>query len=136
MSTPTGPAAESEPAAIGPGQGGGTTKQWPGPLYAAAGVGDLVAEQIRKFLAEAPEIAERFQRNAATLPEDLRGIPRELRTLASDLPSYAAGLQSKARDLDSETVKRNVADAQTRAQGVYQTLVERGEHAVNQSASN
>ena len=140
-STPTGPAesgsTETGPAAIGPGQGGGTdSKQWPGPLYAAAGVGDLVAEQIRKLVANAPELSERFQKNAATLPEDLRSLPRELRTLASDLPSYAAGLQSRARDVNGESVKRNVETAQTRAQDVYRTLVERGEQAVNQPSQN
>jgi len=134
MSTPTGPGSTpTGPAELGPGQDGGAgSKQWPGPLYAAAGVGDLVAEQIRKFLASAPELSDRFARNAATLPEDLRSLPQELRTLAADLPSYAAGLQSKARELDGEAVKRNVASAQTRAQDVYRTLVERGEQAVNQ----
>ena len=136
MSTPTGP-AELGPGQSGSAEGGSTdSKQWPGPVYAVAGVGDLLAEQIRKFLASAPDISERFQRNAATLPEDLRSLPAELRTLAADLPSYAAGLQSKARDLDGEAVKRNVSSAQTRATDVYRTLVERGEQAVNQPAGN
>ncbi|WP_035858492.1 hypothetical protein [Cryptosporangium arvum] len=131
MSTPTPPVDNEQPAAIGPGQGSGTdSKQWPEPLYALAGVGDLVAEQIRKLAANAPEISERFQRNAATLPEDLRSLPRELRTLAADLPSYAAGLQTKAREVNGESVKRNVETAQTRAQDAYRTLVERGEQAV------
>ncbi|MFI5958188.1 hypothetical protein [Cryptosporangium sp. NPDC051539] len=149
MSTPTGPetpegpaapespAAAEGPAAIGPGTGTPAgDKQWPEALYALAGVGDVVAEQIRKLVDNAPELSAQFQRNAASLPDDLRSLPREIRTFASDLPSYAAGLQSKARDLDGDTVKRSAATAQTRAQGVYRTLVERGENAVNQPTEN
>ncbi|SHN45725.1 hypothetical protein [Cryptosporangium aurantiacum] len=134
MSTPTGPGSSSTgPAELGPGQDSGTdAKQWPEPLYAVAGVGDLLAEQLRRLVANAPEISAQFQRNAATLPDDLRSLPRELRTLAADLPSYAAGLQSRARDLDSEAVKRNVSTAQNRAQDIYRGLVERGEQAVKQ----
>ncbi|TQS40744.1 hypothetical protein [Cryptosporangium phraense] len=142
MSTPTGPEtpetpaadqgpAHEGPAAIGPGSPA-ADKQWPEALYALAGVGDVVAEQIRKLVNNAPELSAQFQRNAASLPDDLRSLPREIRTFAADLPSYAAGLQSKARDLDGEAVKRNAAAAQTRAQDVYKTLVERGENAVNQ----
>ncbi|MFB9323730.1 hypothetical protein [Cryptosporangium minutisporangium] len=138
MSTTTGSGPEpTGPAELGPGTGSSTgTKPWPEPLYAVAGVGDLLAEQIRRFLANAPEISAQFQRNAATLPDDLRSLPNELRTLASDLPSYAVGLQTRARDLDSETVKRNVASAQSRAQDVYRDLVQRGEQAVNQPAES
>jgi hypothetical protein len=107
------------------------SKPLPGPVYAVAGVGDLLAEQIRKLVANAPEIQAQFQRNAAGLPEELRQLPRDLRALASDLPSYAADLQGKARDLDGETVRRNLDAAQTKAQDVYRTLVERGTQAMN-----
>ena len=139
MSTPTEPTPPTGPPALeaGPGAGSGTgTKQWPEPMYAVAGVGDLVAEQIRKLVANAPELSAQFQRNAATLPDDLKSLPRELRTFAADLPSYASGLQTRARDLDGEAVKRNVESAQTKAQGVYRTLVQRGESAVNQPAES
>lgn len=130
MSTPTGPAQ------LGPGQSGAGSKPWPDPLYAAAGIGDLIAEQIRRLLDNAPEIQAQIQRNAAELPDELRtlrqDLPRDLRTWAFDLPSYAAGLQSKARDLDAEAVRRNVDTARSKAQDVYRTLVQRGEQAVKQ----
>jgi hypothetical protein len=117
------------------------SKSLPGPVYAVAGVGDLLAEQIRRLVANAPEIQAQIQRNAAEIPDELRtlrrDLPRDFRAFAADIPSYAAGLQSKARDrardLDGESVRRNFETAQTKAQEVYRTLVERGEQAVKQN---
>jgi predicted phage gp36 major capsid-like protein len=112
------------------------SKPLPGPVYAVAGVGDLLAEQVRRLVANAPEIQAQFQRNAAEFPDELRTLgrelPRDLRAFAADLPSYAADLQSKARDIDGETVRRNLETAQTKAQDLYRTLVQRGEQAMNQ----
>ena len=112
------------------------SKPLPGPVYAVAGVGDLLAEQVRRLVANAPEIQAQIQRNAAELPDEFRALrrdlPRDLRAFAADLPSYAAGLQSKARDIDGETVRRNLGTAQTKAQDLYRTLVQRGEQAIKQ----
>jgi hypothetical protein len=114
------------------------SKPLPGPVYAVAGVGDLLAEQVRRLVANAPDIQAQFQRNAAEFPDELRALrrdlPRDLRAFAADLPSYAAGLQSKARDIDGETVRRNLDTAQAKAQDIYRTLVQRGEQAIKQPA--
>jgi hypothetical protein len=111
----------------------------PRPLYAVAGAGDLVAEQLRKLADRAPEIQDRVQRSLNDLPADLRQIsrelPRDLTNFATDLPSYAAQLQSRARTLDgdkvADSVKRNVETASEKAQDVYVTLVERGQKVVD-----
>jgi hypothetical protein len=109
-------------------------KAYPTALYALAGAGDLVAEQLRKLASNAPALQAQAQRTLTTLPGDLRQItrelPRDLQSFAADLPSYAAQLQSRARTLDGQTVRRNVETAQERAQDIYTTLIARGRTVV------
>ena len=121
------------------------------PLYAVAGAGDLLAEQLKKLASQAPELQARaqdlrvqLQARAADLPRDLRQIgqdlPRDLQALAADLPSYAAQLQTRARNIDADkvnsSVRKNVETASARAQDLYTELVKRGQRVVNRSESD
>ncbi|HEV2087821.1 MAG TPA: hypothetical protein VGR21_05890 [Cryptosporangiaceae bacterium] len=111
----------------------------PTPLYAVAGAGDVVAEQLKKLAANAPELQTQIQKTVADLPADLRKlskeIPGELQSFAADVPSYAAQARTKARDLDADqvriTVRKNVETASARALDVYSTLVARGKKVVD-----
>jgi len=98
----------------------------PRSVYAFAGAGDLVADELKKLAAQAPEL----QARAAELPA-------ELRKLAADLPSFAAQLQAKAREVDvadvTAAVKKNVETAQHKAVDVYDELVERGQKVVSKT---
>ncbi len=111
----------------------------PTPLYAVAGAGDVVAEQLKKLAANAPEIQTQIQKTVADLPADLRKlgkeIPADLQSLAADLPSYAAQARTRARDIDTDkvtaAVRKNVETASAKAQDVYTTLVARGKKVVD-----
>jgi len=79
------------------------------PLYAAAGVGDLAVERLRRLPTIAVALQHEVQEKAAALP-------------------------AKARELDPAAVRTNVSrtatDAQQKAAGVYGELVDRGRRMV------
>jgi hypothetical protein len=120
----------------------------PRPVYFVAGASDLVADELKKFAAHAPELQARaealpaeLRKLAETLPADLQKLaatlPSDLQKFATDLPSYAAQLQAKAREIDVDevtaAVKKNVETAQAKAAEVYTELVERGQKVVTKS---
>ncbi|CAM3278880.1 hypothetical protein [Stackebrandtia soli] len=99
-----------------------TTPKLPGPLYAAAGAGDAVVEQLKKIPAKLDEL-----RNKSKMDEHVEavrdGIMDRIETL---------------RNLDGETVKKTASDtaaslsekakeAREKAADTYAELVERGE---------
>ncbi len=117
----------------------------PRPVYFVAGASDLVADELKKLAAQAPELQARaealpaeLRKLAETLPADLQKLaatlPSDLQKFATDLPSYAAQLQAKAREIDVDevtaAVKKNVETAQAKAAEVYTELVERGQKVV------
>src|SRR5215207_10855141 len=117
----------------------------PRPVYFVAGASDLVADELKKLAAQAPELQARaealpaeLKKLAETLPADLQKLaatlPGDLQKFATDLPSYAAQLQAKAREIDVDevtaAVKKNVETAQAKAAEVYTDLVERGQKVV------
>jgi hypothetical protein len=114
------------------------TRTLPGPVYAVAGAGDLVAERVRRLIAQAPALQAQLQRGAAGLPDDLREIgrslPGELQSFVADLPSYAASMSGKAQRWNSETLRRNADEVQGRVQDAYAALVRRGEKATGRSS--
>lgn len=116
-----------------------TPNTLPRPLYAAAGAGDAVAEQLRKLAGQAPVLQQQLQSRVAELPAELRQIrrelPRGLQTLAADLPSYAAQLQTRARGIDTGAVTEVVRKNVQTAQDVYAGLVARGQKMVDRDAA-
>lgn len=117
----------------------------PRSVYFVAGASDLVADELKKLAAQAPELQARaealpaeLKKLAETLPADLQKLaatlPGDLQKFATDLPSYAAQLQAKAREIDVDevtaAVKKNVETAQAKAAEVYTDLVERGQKVV------
>jgi len=120
----------------------------PRPVYFVAGASDLVADELKKLAAQAPELQARaealpaeLRKLADTLPADLQKLaatlPSDLQKFATDLPSYAAQLQAKAREIDVDevtaAVKKNVETAQAKAAEVYTELVERGQKVVTKT---
>jgi len=120
----------------------------PRSVYAFAGAGDLVADELKKLAAQAPELQARaaelpaeLRKLAADLPADLQKfaatLPADLQKFAADLPSFAAQLQAKAREVDvadvTAAVKKNVETAQHKAVDVYDELVERGQKVVSKT---
>ncbi len=121
----------------------------PRPVYAVAGAGDLVADELKKLASHAPELQARaealpaeIRKIAAELPADLQKLastlPADLQKFAADIPSYAAQFQAKAREIDVDdvtaAVKKNVETAQAKAVEVYGELVERGQKVVDKGA--
>src|SRR5215204_1431510 len=89
----------------------------PRPVYFVAGASDLVADELKKLAAQAPELQARaealpaeLKKLAETLPADLQKLaatlPGDLQKFATDLPSYAAQLQAKAREVYIDLVER------------------------------
>jgi hypothetical protein len=101
-----------------------TKTRFPAPLYAAAGVGDLAYQQLRKLPAVVTELSER----AAT----------SLRTANEQANTKAGQLRERAATTDFDALRGNAASvattfaqiAQDRAVSVYAALVERGERVV------
>jgi heparin binding hemagglutinin HbhA len=101
-----------------------TKTRFPAPLYAAAGVGDLAYQQLRKLPAVVNELSER----AAT----------SLRTANEQANTKAGQLRERAATTDFDALRGNAASvatafaqiAQDRAVSLYAALVERGERVV------
>ncbi len=79
----------------------------PGPLYAAAGAGDIAYQQLRKLPAKVAELRERVGGSDADV-DRLRGAARR------NAHAFVTGAQA----------------AQERAQAIYADLVARGEEVV------
>lgn len=93
-----------------------TKPDLPKPIYAAAGVGDLAYQQLRKL----PEVARRTVRNAGQWRQRLSGegeLSQRLR-------------ESAARG--RTVVLRTASKAQERAVAGYHNLVARGERVVTE----
>lgn len=123
----------------------------PAPLYAAAGVGDLAYQQLRKLPGLVNDLSGRAVASGAELRErgeQLRGRGAELRDKAA---ARAAGLRERAAGSDwdlnvdvervRELAKRNAAAfataaqaAQAKAVAVYGDLVARGALVIGDAA--
>ncbi len=101
-----------------------TNTRFPAPLYAAAGVGDLAYQQLRKLPAVVTGLSER----AAS----------SLRTANDQANTKATQLRERAATTDFDALRGNAASvattfaqiAQDRAVNLYTALVERGERVV------
>jgi heparin binding hemagglutinin HbhA len=129
-----------------------TKNKIPGPLYAAAGAGDLAYQQLRKL----PAVLNELSGKAATSRTELRERGAELRERAAasstELRERARSAAAQLRtnrpatgELDierlRETARRNMAAfvasaqaAQEKATAVYEDLVARGAQVVGHSA--
>ena len=100
------------------------TKRIPNPVYAAAGAGDLVYQQIRTLPAKAKEFGDRV---AA-----LRPVVTDAVTDAVKEPARRVDvdkLRAAARR-NAEALKVQAQAAQKRAEKLYADLVARGEKVV------
>jgi heparin binding hemagglutinin HbhA len=121
-------------------------QKYPGPLYAAAGFGDLAAEKLRHL----PETVSEFQ---AWAREELTGgrerAQNELAELGGRIGASLASWRERAQQTSdteirpdlrkfqatarrragefADVAQRNLSVAQSRATGIYEELVSRGE---------
>jgi heparin binding hemagglutinin HbhA len=114
------------------------TTKIPGPLYAAAGAGDIAIERLRKMPARVAELQDRLQ---TELPGRVSVLQDKITARVAELPALVAELRQRMVDSDTdkfrESAKRN-ADvmrsnakvAQGRAISIYADLVARGEQVV------
>jgi heparin binding hemagglutinin HbhA len=101
-----------------------TKTRFPAPLYAAAGVGDLAYQQLRKLPAVVNELSER--------------AAASLRTANEQAGTKATQIRERAATTDFDALRGNAASvattfaqiAQDRAVNLYTALVERGERVV------
>jgi heparin binding hemagglutinin HbhA len=101
-----------------------TKTRFPAPLYAAAGVGDLAYQQLRKLPAVINELSDR--------------ATASLKNANETANTRAATLREKAADTDFDRLRGTAASnavafaqaAQERAIAAYTALVARGEHVV------
>jgi hypothetical protein len=113
----------------------------PGPLYAAAGAGDIVIEGLRKVPARVAKLQGRLQ---TELPGQVNVLQDRVTQKVAELPSIVAELRQRVVDTDRdrlrESARRNAATfrtnaqaAQERATAIYNDLVTRGEQVVARS---
>lgn len=118
-----------------------TDTKIPGPLYAAAGAGDLAIERLRKLPAKVAVLQERLQDE---LPGRLSGLQDKITQKVAEIPSLVAELRQRVVDADAdklrESARRNAQAAltgaqvaQERAAVLYAKLVARGEQVVGRS---
>lgn len=101
-----------------------TKTRFPAPLYAAAGVGDLAYQQLRKLPAKVTELSDR--------------AAASLRVANETANSTAAGLREKAETTDFDQLRTSATStavtlaqaASERAVAVYTALVAHGERVV------
>jgi heparin binding hemagglutinin HbhA len=108
----------------------------PGPLYAAAGAGDLAYQQLRKLPAKVTELSEKAAAGTGDLRAKAAATLRAANTTAATLRDRASSTDFDADRL-REAAKRNAAAvvagaqaAQERAVEFYGTLVAHGERVV------
>lgn len=118
-----------------------TDTKIPGPLYAAAGAGDIAIERLRKLPAKVAVLQERLQDD---LPGRISGIQDKITQKVAEIPSLVAELRQRVVDADTdklrESARRNAQAALTGAQAaqekaavLYAKLVARGEEVVGRS---
>ena len=114
------------------------TTKIPGPLYAAAGAGDLAIERLRKVPAKVAELQERFQ---TEFPGRVNVLQDKITARVAELPAIVAEFRQRVVDTDTDklresarrnagVVRTNAQAAQERATALYAELVARGTHVV------
>ena len=114
-----------------------TNARIPGPLYAAAGAGDIAIENLRKLPAKVAELQ-------GEIPGRITKIQDKITQKVAELPSLAAELRQRVVDADTdklrESARRNAQVVLGRAQtaqkktvALYEELVARGELVVGRS---
>lgn len=97
-----------------------TTTRLPGPLYAAAGAGDLAWQELRKLPAVVSDLSDK--------------AAASLRTANTTATATAGSLREKANGTDLDQLRSSAVAfaqvAQERAVAVYTDLVARGERVV------
>src|SRR5262245_45607804 len=117
------------------------TTKIPGPVYAAAGAGDLAIEGLRKVPARVAKLQDRLQ---TELPGRVNGWQDRITQRVAELPSIVAQLRQRVVDTDTdklrESARRNAAIvrtgaqvAQDRATSIYADLVARGEQVIGRT---
>ncbi|HEU0239068.1 MAG TPA: hypothetical protein VFR11_07270 [Micromonosporaceae bacterium] len=120
------------------------TTKIPGPLYAAAGAGDLAIEGLRKVPARVAKLQDRLQ---TEMPGRVNGWQDRITQKVAELPSIVAELRQRVVDTDTEklrdsarrnaaTLRSNAAVAQDRAAAIYAGLVARGEQVIARTNGN
>ena|SRR5215475_2608748 len=119
------------------------TSKIPGPVYAAAGAGDIAIERLRTVPARFAKLQDRLQ---SDLPGQVSELQSRLTQRVAELPSIVAELRQRVIDSDTDKVRDSVrrnADvvranaqvAQERAASIYADLVARGEQVVERTMS-
>jgi heparin binding hemagglutinin HbhA len=123
------------------------TQKYPGPLYAAAGFGDLAAEKLRELPDRVSELSDRARTELSNgrAQNELAELGGKLGAGLSTVRDRAQTLRADLADTDVRTdlrrfqtvarrrangladaAARNLATAQDRAGQLYDTLVARG----------
>src|SRR5258705_5387956 len=117
------------------------TTKIPGPLYAAAGAGDLAIERLRKVPAKVAELQERFQ---TEFPGRVNVLQDKITARVAELPAIVAEFRQRVVDTDTDKLREsarrnadvmrtNAQAAQERATSIYAELVARGTHVVSRT---
>jgi hypothetical protein len=117
------------------------TTKIPGPLYAAAGAGDLAIERLRKVPAKVAELQDRFQ---TEFPGRVNVLQDKITARVAELPAIVAEFRQRVVDTDTGklresarrnagTVRTNAQAAQERAAAIYAELVARGTQVVGRN---
>jgi heparin binding hemagglutinin HbhA len=117
------------------------TTKIPGPIYAAAGAGDLAIERLRKVPAKVAEFQDRFQ---TEFPGRVNVLQDKITARVAELPAIVAEFRQRLVDTDTdklrESARRNAGVARTNAQAaqeraatIYAELVARGTQVVGRT---
>jgi heparin binding hemagglutinin HbhA len=117
------------------------TTKIPGPLYAAAGAGDLAIERLRKVPAKVAELQERFQ---TEFPGRVNVLQDKITARVAELPAIVAEFRQRVVDTDADklresarrnadVVRTNAQAAQEKATAIYAELVARGTQVVGRT---
>lgn len=106
-----------------------TKNKIPGPVYAAAGAGELAYEKLRKLPGVLDELSEKAAARTAELRE--RAKAAELRERAT---ARTAGLREKATSGGAE-LRERAKTARGKATALYEDLVARGARLLDRSSN-
>jgi heparin binding hemagglutinin HbhA len=117
------------------------TAKIPGPLYAAAGAGDIAIEGLRKLPAKVADLQDRAK---AELPSRITVLQDKVTQKVAEIPSLFAEWRQRMVDADSDKLREsarrnaqvmlsNAQVAQEKAVALYTRLVTRGEQVVGRT---
>lgn len=100
------------------------------PLYAVAGVGDLVVEIVRELPEQLTSETRRISERVAMLQTEAKQLPARVMELQKELPGKVGDFQAEYKELP-ERVRTAAVSLNERAMEFYEDLAMRGEKLVD-----